>query len=544
MLSREDFLKLVSAGENLTVEFKGEETRKISDDELIEAIVCLVNAEGGYLILGVEDDGCITGARPRGGTKVNVSGLPAMIYNKTRPNLHVDVQVIPHNSVEVVVIKIPNATTAVGTSSGLYKKRMIGADGNPACMPYFPHENISDLTATGHLDYTAVSLNDLDENSLDTLEIERLFSIIRNNLNSDKSLLNISSSDALKALGILRQVSGRDMPTIAGLLLLGKKNILNEYIPTHELAFQVFEGSNVPVNEFSKDPFLRALETIWNYFAARNQIHSTRAGLFRVDIADYDEDAFREALNNAVLHRDYSRLGTVHIQWHEDRIQISNPGGFVKGVSPENILSVPPTPRNPLLADIFKRIGLVERSGRGVDLIFAGQLRNGRPLPDYSRSTSEMVTLNIPGGPVRTEFVQVLKEHEDKHKNPLSFESMLVLYAVHLHGSIETDKLKTVLQRGEDETQAFLQRLIDYGYIEKRGTFVIPSTVATIQREKTVLEYIKTHGKIKRADVMDLCGINKDQAYRLLNKLKTKGKIIVTGSGSNTRYEPFDKDDK
>ena len=544
MLSREDFLKLVSAGENLTVEFKGEENRKISDDELIEAIVCLANAEGGYLFLGVEDDRCITGARPRGGTKVNVSGLPSMIYNKTRPNLHVDVQIIPHNSVEVVVIKIPDAITAVGTSSGLYKKRIIGADGKPACMPYFPHENISDLTATGRLDYTAASLNDLDENSLDTLEIERLFSIIRNNRNSDKSLLNVSSSDALKALGILRQIDDRDVPTIAGLLLLGKKNILNEYIPTHELAFQVFEGTDVSVNEFFKEPLLRTLETIWNYFAARNQIHSTRVGLFRVDIADYDEDAFREALNNAVLHRDYSGLGTVHIQWYEDRIQISNPGGFVRGVSPENILSVPPTPRNPLLADIFKRIGLVERSGRGVDLIFAGQLRNGRSLPDYSRSTSEMVTLNIPGGPVRTEFVQILKEHEDKHKNPLSFEPMLVLYAVHLHGSIETDKLKEVLQRGEDETQAFLQRLIDYGYVEKRDNLVIPSPLVTIKREKAVLEYIKTHGKIKRADVMDLCGINKDQAYRLLNKLKTKGKIIVAGSGSRTWYELSNKDDK
>lgn len=544
MLLREDFLKLVSAGETLTVEFKGEETRKISDDELIEAIVCLANAEGGYLFLGVEDDGRITGARPRGGKKVNVSGLPAMIYNKTRPNLHVVVQVILHNSVEVVVIKIPAISAAVGTSSGLYKKRIIGADGKPACMPYFPHENISDLTATGQMDYTAAPLNDLDENSLDTLEIERLFSIIRNTRNSDKSLLNVFSSDALKALGILRQIDNRDVPTIAGLLLLGRKNILNESIPTHELAFQVFEGTDVSVNEFFKEPLLRTLETIWNYFAARNQIHSTRAGLYRVDIADYDEDAFREALNNAVLHRDYSRLGAVHVQWYEDKIQISNPGGFVRGVSPENILSVPPTPRNPLLADIFKRIGLVERSGRGVDLIFAGQLRNGRALPDYSRSTSEMVALNIPGGPVRTEFVKILQEHEDRHKNPLSFESMLVLYAVHLHGSIETDKLKEVLQRGEGETQVFLQRLIDYGYVEKRGTSVVPSAIAAIQRETTVLEYIKTHGKIKRANVMDLCGINKDQAYRLLSKLKTKGKIIVTGGGGSTWYELSDKDDK
>ena len=139
---------------------------------------------------------------------------------------------------------------------GRNQKRIIGADGKPACMPYFPHENISDLTATGQLDYTAASLNHLDETSLDTLEIERLFSIIRNTRNSDKSLLNVSSSDALKALGILRQIDDRDVPTIAGLLLLGKKNILNEYIPTHELAFQVFEGTDVSVNEFFKGSIL------------------------------------------------------------------------------------------------------------------------------------------------------------------------------------------------------------------------------------------------------------------------------------------------
>ncbi|MEG4812780.1 ATP-binding protein [Microcoleus sp. F8-D3] len=65
-------------------------------------------------------------------------------------------------------------------------------------------------------------------------------------------------------------------------------------------------------------------------------------------------------------------MGAVHIRWEDYGITISNPGGFVEGVSLDNLLVVEPRPRNPFLADAIKRIGLAERTGRGVDLIYQG----------------------------------------------------------------------------------------------------------------------------------------------------------------------------
>lgn len=101
---------------------------------------------------------------------------------------------------------------------------------------------------------------------------------------------------------------------------------------------------------------------------------------------------------NALIHRDYTRLGAVHVQWHEDRLEIANPGGFPEGVRLDNLLVKQPRPRNPLLADAFKRAGIVERTARRIDTIFYEQLRNGRPAPNYERSTEASVVLVLPVG--------------------------------------------------------------------------------------------------------------------------------------------------
>jgi ATP-dependent DNA helicase RecG len=78
---------------------------------------------------------------------------------------------------------------------------------------------------------------------------------------------------------------------------------------------------------------------------------------------------------NALTHRDYTRIGAIHVRLQDDALTVSNPGGFVEGVTLDNLLTTEPRPRNPWLADVFKRLGLVERTGRGVDLIYRGLLR-------------------------------------------------------------------------------------------------------------------------------------------------------------------------
>ena len=149
------------------------------------------------------------------------------------------------------------------------------------------------------------------------------------------------------------------------------------------------------MNDFFRWPLLRVMDELLGRFRARNREEEIAVGLLRVGIPDYPERAFREAVANALIHRDYTRLGAVHVQWHPGSLQVSNPGGFPEGVTLDNLLVTPPRPRNPLLADAFKRAGLVERTARGIDTIFFEQLRNGRPAPSYHRSTTTDVVLSV-----------------------------------------------------------------------------------------------------------------------------------------------------
>src|SRR5690606_24081423 len=114
---------------------------------------------------------------------------------------------------------------------------------------------------------------------------------------------------------------------------------------------------------------------------------------------------------NAFIHRDYLIAESVVIQLHPQRFTISNPGGFFRDVTPENILFHEPCPRNKLLAQACADLGLVEKSGRGVDRIFLDQIRYFRPLPSYAGSNDAAVRLNLEGGETSLEAVRWMFEH-------------------------------------------------------------------------------------------------------------------------------------
>ena len=192
---------------------------------------------------------------------------------------------------------------------------------------------------------------------------------------ADRLLASLSDREIVSALGLMRT----DAEVTAGaLLLFGRSEALRRFLPTHEAAFQVLRGLEVEVNDFLPYPLLRLAEEMYNRFQARNAEEELQLGMFRVAIPAYSATAFREALANALIHRDYTRRGAVHVQCSEEQLEISSPGGFPSGVRLDNLLVAPPHPRSPLLADAFKRAGLVERTGRGINRMFAEQLRVGR----------------------------------------------------------------------------------------------------------------------------------------------------------------------
>jgi ATP-dependent DNA helicase RecG len=151
---------------------------------------------------------------------------------------------------------------------------------------------------------------------------------------------------------------------VLGLLLFGREESLRRLLPTHEVAFQVLSGRRVEVNDFFRWPLLRVVDELLARFRARNREEEALVGMLRIGLPDYSPAAFREGMANALIHRDYTRLGAVHVQWREDRLEIANPGGFPEGVRLDNLLVTQPRPRNPLLADAFKRAGIVERTAR------------------------------------------------------------------------------------------------------------------------------------------------------------------------------------
>ncbi|MEW5935345.1 MAG: ATP-binding protein, partial [Bacillota bacterium] len=501
------------------MEFKGEGRQPLSDRDLVEAVVCLANGEGGLLLVGVEDDGTVTGARPRHeGGFTDPRRVQALIANQTRPSLATRVYSVEVRGKMVLAIDVPRSPVPVGTTEGKYLRRAIGGRGEPACVPYHFHEMQARLANGGAQDYSALRVPGATWEDLDPLEFERFRRFVRESAGlGDRSLVTMPDLEIAKALGLVEANHEVRALRVGALLLFGKEDALRRYVPTHEVAFQVLSDTRVEVNDFFHWPLLRVMDEIMTRFRARNSQEEITSGLVRLGIPDYSEEGFREALANAILHRDYTRLGAVYVQWLKDEIRISNPGGFPEGIRLDNLLVAPPRPRNPLLVDAFKRAGVVERTGRGIDLIFESQLRYGRPAPDYTLSSATDVVVILPGGPANLAFARFVLE-QSLQGRPLSVEDLLILNEIERTRRLDVRRAAELIQRSETAARAHLNHMVERGFLEMRGErkvsyhlsaalyralgepaqYVRARGFEPIQHEQMVLQYARKHGSISR----------------------------------------------
>jgi len=210
---------LLPPAESLTVEFKSDRKR-LSDHELVEAIVCLANAEGGELWLGVEDDGTPTGLHA---DHQLLAGLPGLIAARTSPSLQVRVDAVAVGGVSVARIAVPKARTIVATAGGVYLRRRLKHDGQPECTPMLPHERESRAASLGLSDVSAQPVAGALLSDLDPLERERLRQAVQQ-YGGDRVLLELDDEALDGALGLTqRQADGSRVPTLTGLLLVGRE---------------------------------------------------------------------------------------------------------------------------------------------------------------------------------------------------------------------------------------------------------------------------------------------------------------------------------
>jgi len=552
---------LIAGGETLAVEFKGEEARPLSDGELVEAVVCLANRPGGtsgWVLVGVEDDGRITGARSRHQDRTDPLRVQALIANRTRPSISVRAELLVVDGREVLAIEVPTTRSPLGTTDGRYLRRALGGDGRPACVPMHFHEMQALQADRGVLDYSALAVADARWEDLDPLEFERFRRFVRESQGrGDANLVDLPDLELAKALGAVQANHAVSAVRVLGLLLFGREETLRRLLPTHEAAFQVLSGQKVLVNDFFRWPLLRLVDELLARFRARNHEQEVLVGMLRVGVPDYPPAAFREGVANALIHRDYTRLGAVHVQWHDDRIEIANPGGFPEGVRLDNLLVTQPRPRNPLLADAFKRAGIVERTARGIDTIFYEQLRNGRPAPSYARSNETGVSLALPGGEANLAFARLVAE-ESQADRPLSLDDLLLLNHLWTDRRLATADAAALIQKPEAEARARLQRLVEAGLVESRGerkgrtwhlsaaayrrlgeraAYVRQRGFEPLQQEQMVLQYVGKHGRITRREAAELCQLSPDQAYRLLQRMTESARLTRHGAKKGAWYE-------
>lgn len=541
----------IGFNENLINEFKSDQ-KKLGDEELVEAVVAFANTDGGDLFLGVEDDGKITGLHEK---HKDITQLAALIANRTIPPVSVLTELVEYD-VSILKISVPKKTSIVATSSGKMLRRRIKADGTPENIPMYPYEIANRLSSLSLLDFSAQPVPEAILDDLDSVERERLRNIIRA-YRGEQTLLELNDNELDSALQLVTTVNGESVPTLTGMLLIGKKDRLKTLVPTAESAIQIMQGTDVKVNESYTLPMLAAFEKISGYVDAWNREQEMEVGLFRISIPDVDKRAFRESLVNAFCHRDYSMLGRVRVQLDDEGMTISNPGGFIEGVSISNLLYAEPHGRNPVLADALKRIGLAERTGRGIDRIYEGSLLFGRLLPDYSESTERLVKLFIPKSLPDKAFVKMITEEQKKTGHSLSIHYLLVL------NCLKTNHRSTVMEIAEEinsditRVKVAVESLVAMGLVEAKGTgrgryymlrsgvykksdnvvgYVRQTDIDKLRYEELIIKLAKEQGYVTRGNVAELLNLSPPQAYRIILKLKNKGLLELKGKGKQAKY--------
>lgn len=535
------------------IEFKSDRKR-LGDAELIDAVVGITNTEGGILYLGVEDDGEITGIHAQ---HADETGVAALIANRTVPAVGVRAELIAEEGKNILKIEIPMSRTIVAASDGKILRRRLKVDGTPENVPMYPYEINTRLSELSLLDFSAQVVSGASAEDFDFNERVRLRNIIKRR-NGDKSLIEISDEELDKALRFVKEENGELLPTVTGMLLIGKEERIETLLPTAKCSFQVLEGTKIRMNEQLAKPLLAVFELFENYFKAWNPEREMESGLFRVPIPEFSEAAFREGLVNAFCHRDYSVLQQVRVAIEDEGLTISSPGGFIEGVNLNNLLTVEPHGRNQALADAMKRIGLAEKTGRGIDRIFEGSIIYGRPLPDYAESTKAYVKLFIQRAEADIAFAKMISEEEERLGRSLPINSLLILSALQKQRRMSLSELAAAIHISESRTEANVEKLMESGLLKAVSSGKVRAYTLSIKSSKTqdnTVGYVrqmendeiiyrrlilalaaKQGGTVTRNDVCRLLSIGKDQAYRLLKKMVLDNELKAEGRTRAVKY--------
>lgn len=538
--------------EDDTLEFKPWERDPRALTRLLrEYVVCLANARGGTIVLGVRD-----GVRGRenaiqGVGDYNPGSLRRDIYNGTDPHILVDLHELIIDSKKLLLVHVPRGIPPHTTTDGLAKIR-VGKD----CQPLTGQMLTRLVVSGGQRDLTAEPAPGVDKGALDPAEIEYLRNVIRREAQNE-DLARLEAGALCEAIGLITE----EGVTLAGLLLLGRKEVLARQLPQHEVVFLRYPTrTRYDQRRDLRGSLLSILREMEQLVSVHNRIHTIQEeGFGQLELPDLSWEVAREAVLNAVTHRDYFVRQSVQVSLYRDSLEVTSPGGFIGGITPQNVLRHPPVHRNELLSRAFQTIGLVNRVGLGVDRIYEGLLRLGKDVPRYSADEAH-VRLVIPLE--ANERFAMFVAREEREARRLELDDLLVLRALCRQSVLDRWAASAVLQIAEDEAARRLADLRERGYLIVRGrgraaAYTLTRSLAERLRGRAAVEaevpleeehvrlrilaVLRDRGRLSNADMRRLSGFSRVQVYRLVKRLEAGGEVRIMGRGRGAHIVPAPK---
>ena len=546
-----EFEKILSKGENLTTEFKSWIHAKDMRERIslaVDELIAFANAKGGTVYMGVEDDGAVTGC-----TGYDAQKIMESIYDRTRPALFTEIEVVHYAGKDILAIKVERDGTTYATSDGRCLKRL-----GKSSKPYYPDEMSNKYTSVQSPDFSGQILTDSTAEDINALEIYSLKEKLK--IRDPKSSLpGLEDMSFLRDLGLIKEDNGVDRLTIAGLLFVGKETAINRLLPQAEVIYLHYSADNLEEYDSRldlKQPIISVLDRLTEKIQNTNKIVNVQVGLFRLEVEDFSEKVFQEAVLNALSHRDYLNMGAVYVKHYPDKIVIENPGAFPEGVNEKNIITHPSTPRNKLVAETLQSLKYVQRTGQGVDIIFREMISSGKPYPQY-HAYNEAVTLTIFSAVDDVNFVKFIASEQDKLQKILPLPELMILRYL-------TDNKRIVLSEAQELTQLPISEarkscndLVKNGLIELSGKeymltpkvyeaiksdleYTQDKTIQFIKAKSRILDYLEEEDSITNEKIRELCGFTKQQARAVIDKMRAENILRMEGKGRLSRYIKVD----
>jgi len=352
-----DILELkerIVKGEDLHTEFK---ERIESNEDLAKAMVCFANTDGGQIFIGVSDDGEVIGVENIDGT---IRTIEDVAYNRCEPPVLVVIETVKDNDKTVVIINVPKGDQRpYRTSRGRYYIR-----GANRCRDASREELLRLFQATESIYYDETTVH---KATLADVDFDAFISFTRNYMH-----LEVSNDMVVNCMKNLKVLSKNEKPTVGGILFFGSNPQF--FIPTAKVIAAYIQGKDISIPPRDMKEISGRIPQVLEDTMRFLNIHTTEEhrikGLEPEAYPEIPEVALREAIVNAVAHRDYTISAPIRVLVFEDRIEFHTPGKLPNTVTIESMkIGGSHVLRNPTIYNLLLKMGLVTDIGSGVKRI-------------------------------------------------------------------------------------------------------------------------------------------------------------------------------